>query len=179
MNRSDQKKESLGNLAVWAFSTLALLMADQYTKLLAVTHLKGQEPFVIWDGVFELLYSENRGAAFGMLQGRQGFFFVIGLVVLAGAIYGMWKMPGWKTVRYLPLKICIILITAGALGNMVDRVSQGYVVDFLYFKLIQFPIFNVADIYVTTATAVLFLLICFYYREEELDIFQLKKGETH
>ena len=63
---------------------------------------------------------------------------------------------------------------------MIDRVSQGYVVDFLYFKLINFPIFNVADIYVTTATALLFVVLCFYYKEEELDIFRVsKKGEAH
>lgn len=177
MDSNFKKGRGWANLAVWAVSTLALVLADQYTKILAVTHLKDKAPFVIWDGVFELLYSENRGAAFGMLQGQQGFFFVIGLVVLAGAVYVMWKMPGWKASRYHALKLCVILITAGALGNMVDRVSQGFVVDFLYFKLINFPIFNVADIYVTVAAAALFLLICFYYKDEELEIFRLKKEE--
>ena len=74
------------NLLSWAALSLALVLFDQYTKLLAVAHLKGKTPFVILDGVFELLYSENRGAAFGMLQGKQGFFFVIGAVVVAAAI---------------------------------------------------------------------------------------------
>ena len=150
---------------------------DQFTKHLAVVHLKGQKPFVLIKGVFEFYYSENRGAAFGMLQGRQGFFFLIGAVVLAAAIYVMWRMPGWSNLRYTALRICTILITAGALGNMVDRTSQGYVVDFLYFKLIDFPIFNVADIYVTTATAALLVFLCFYYKEEDLAIFEWKKGE--
>ena len=75
------------NLLSWAALSLALVLFDQYTKLLAVAHLKGKTPFVILEGVFELLYSENRGAAFGMLQGKQGFFFVIGTVVVAAAIY--------------------------------------------------------------------------------------------
>ncbi|MDO4269201.1 MAG: signal peptidase II [Eubacteriales bacterium] len=167
----------ISNLAVWAVSSTLLVFADQYTKELAVARLRGQEPFVIWDGVFELLYSENRGAAFGMLQGRQGFFFLIAAVVLAAAVYVMWKMPGWSNARYHGLKICAILITAGAAGNMIDRIRQGYVVDFLYFKLIDFPIFNVADIYVTTATAVLFLLFCFFYREEDLEIFRFRGHE--
>ena len=145
--------------------------------MLALVHLKGKTPFVILDGVFELLYSENRGAAFGMMQGKQGFFFLIGAVVLAAAIYVMWRMPGWSCLRYTGLRICTILITAGALGNMVDRTTQGYVVDFLYFKLIDFPIFNVADIYVTTATAALLCLLCFFYKEEDLAVFEWKKGE--
>ena len=116
-----------------------------------------------------------------MLQGRQGFFFLIGAVVLAAAAFVMYRMPDWGQKRYHWLKICTIMITAGAVGNMVDRVSKGYVVDFLYFKLINFPIFNVADIYVTVATAILLVLLCFYYREEELDIFHLRreKGDSH
>ena len=80
------------NLLSWAALSLVLVLLDQYTKLLAVAHLKGKTPFVILDGVFELLYSENRGAAFGMMQGKQGFFFLIGAVVLAAAIYVMWRI---------------------------------------------------------------------------------------
>lgn len=173
-------KNKAGNLLSWAAVSAVLIGLDQYTKALAVAHLKNQQPFIIWDGVFELLYSENRGAAFGLLQGRQGFFFLIGIVVLAAAGYVMIRMPGWQEKRYHWLKICVIMITAGAVGNMIDRITQGYVVDFLYFKLINFPIFNVADIFVTTATALLFVVLCFYYKEEELEIFSFsKKGEVH
>ena len=69
-----------------------------------------------------------------------------------------------------------MLICSGAIGNMIDRVSRGYVVDFFYFKLINFPIFNVADCYVTVAAFLLIVLIFFYYKEEELGWFTLKKG---
>ena len=174
-------KNKTFNLLVWAAASLALVLADQYTKLMVVAQLKGRPPFVVIEGVFEFLYSENRGAAFGMLQGRQGFFFLIGAVVLLAAAFVMYRMPDWSAKRYHWLKICTIMITAGAIGNMVDRVSKGYVVDFLYFKLINFPIFNVADIYVTVATAALLLLLCFYDREEELDVFRLsrKKEDVH
>lgn len=148
---------------------------DQWTKYLAVAALKGKEAFVIWDGVFELQYLENRGAAFGMMQGKQFFFFVVAAFVLAAAAYFLWKMP--VTKRYLPLLICMCLIVAGAIGNMIDRVSLGYVVDFLYFKLINFPIFNVADCYVTVATAAAALLVIFSYKEEELTVFAGKPRE--
>ena len=148
---------------------------DQWTKGLAVKHLMNQPPFVIWDGVFELLYSENRGAAFGMMQGKQFFFFLIALVVLAAVVYLLWKMP--VTERYMPMAVCLMMVSAGAVGNMIDRIGQGYVVDFLYFKLINFPIFNVADCYVTISAFLLILLVFFYYREEEMACFSLHKKE--
>lgn len=171
-------RDKIANLIVWAVASAVLVLADQYTKALAVTHLKNQEACVILDGVFELLYSENRGAAFGMMQGRQGIFFLIGVAVLIVAAYAMYRLPAWKHHRYHWMKICVILITAGAIGNMVDRVSQGYVVDFLYFSLINFPIFNVADIYVTVATGLLIVLMFFYYRDEDLECLQLHPGKT-
>lgn len=172
-------RDRITNLIIWAVSVCVLVWADQYTKTLAEVHLKGKDAYRLIDGVFELLYSENRGAAFGMMQGRQGFFLIIAAAVLGAAIYMMWKMPSWNNKRYHWLKICVIMITAGAIGNMIDRVSQGYVVDFLYFSLINFPIFNVADIYVTTAAALLILLMMVYYKDEDMEIFQLrKKGES-
>ena len=70
-------------------------------------------------------------------------------------------------------------IAAGAAGNLIDRVSQGYVVDFLYFKLIDFPIFNVADCYVTVATAILMVLFLWYYKDEEFEmLFPGRKEEV-
>lgn len=163
-------------IAGFILGVLAAIGLDQWTKYLAVTNLKGQEPIVLWEGVFEFLYSENRGAAFGMLQGKQGFFFLVGAVVLIAAVYIMYRMPVNK--EYLPLQICLFLIVAGAVGNMIDRITLGYVVDFLYFKLIDFPIFNMADCYVTVATALTMILILFHYKEEDLEVFYWK-GANH
>ncbi len=175
MNIPRKNRNRMMNLVIWAMISWLLVLLDQYTKYLAVLHLKGKNPLVLWSGVFEFFYSENRGAAFGMLQGRQVFFFVIGILVLTVAAYSMWQLPSWRDPHYCWLALCIILITAGAVGNMVDRIVQGYVVDFLYFRLIDFPIFNVADIYVTTATAALFLLMMFYYTDEDLEIFHFMR----
>ena len=71
--------------------------------------------------------------------------------------------------KYLPLRICAVLIVGGAFGNCIDRIRLNYVVDFFYFKLIDFPIFNVADIYVTVAAFLLVILILVYYKEEDLE----------
>lgn len=150
-----------------------LVGLDQWTKGLAVRYLMGGGPVPVWDGVFEFLYSENRGAAFGMLQGRQFFFFVIAVAVLGAVLYLLWKMPLAR--RFMPMAVCLMMVAAGAVGNMIDRVTQGFVVDFLYFKLINFPIFNLADCYVTIAAFLLILLVFFYYKEEELDCFSSRK----
>ncbi len=147
--------------------TLLLIFFDQATKGLAVRFLKGQEPFVIWDGVFELRYLENRGAAFGMLQGHQAFFLLTGLLVFAAALYFFRHVSADR--KFFPIRMIAVFILAGALGNMADRLRLSYVVDFFYFRLIDFPIFNVADIYVSVGTAVLAVLILFYYKEEELN----------
>lgn len=157
---------------------LAAVVLDQWTKWLAVVHLKGNGPVILWEGVFELFYSENRGAAFGMLQGKQWFFAIIGIAVLAVVAYMLIRMPASR--KYLPLEFTAMFIAAGAVGNMIDRILQGYVVDFLYFSLINFPIFNVADCYVTVSTFVLVLLLLFYYKEEDLECFSIgKKGDKN
>lgn len=139
---------------------------DQYTKRLAVIHLKGQDPFVIVKNVFELQYLENRGAAFGMLQNQQLFFFISVVIISIVIVWFYARVP--MTRRFFPLRLCAVFIMAGAVGNCIDRVTQRFVVDFLYFKLIDFPIFNVADIYVTVSTFLLVFLILFYYKEEDL-----------
>ena len=150
---------------------------DQWTKALAVSHLKEKAPFVLWDGVFELYYSENRGAAFGMLQGRQGFFFLIAVIVILGVFWILYRLPAER--RYLPLTCCLFLLVSGAAGNMIDRLTGGYVVDFLYFKWIDFPIFNVADCYVVVATCLLILLFFFFYSDEELECLSFGKGKKN
>lgn len=150
---------------------------DQWTKLLAVRHLKHHSPYVLLDGIFELYYSENRGAAFGMLQGKQSFFFLIAVVVIVGVGFILYRMPANR--RFLPFAFCLFLLVSGAVGNLIDRVTNQFVVDFLYFKWIDFPIFNVADCYVVAATGLLLFLFFFYYSEEELEFLSFKKKETH
>ncbi|MDO5415720.1 MAG: signal peptidase II [Lachnospiraceae bacterium] len=156
-------------MTAFFLAAAVLIWLDQWTKGLASAHLKGQEPIVLIPNVFELQYLENRGAAFGMLQGRQMFFFLVAIVVFAAVLCALYRMP--FTRRYLPLGICMVLLIAGALGNLIDRVSQKFVVDFLYFSLIDFPIFNVADCYVTIAALLLVILVMWYYKEEELAVF--------
>ena len=156
-------------------AALLLIILDQWTKWLAVIHLKGQAPFVIWDGVFELYYLENRGAAFGILQGQKAFFVVGTLLILALIVFFYHRLP--ETRRFHAVRFIGVLLAAGAVGNMIDRVWHSYVVDFLYFKLIDFPVFNVADCYVTVGAVLLALLFLFYYKDEELNFLSFRKKD--
>ncbi len=153
----------------------AAVLLDQITKHLAVVHLKQQREIVLIPGVFELRYLENRGAAFGLFQNRQIFFVCAAVVIffLIGFFYG--KIPGGR--RNLPMRICAVLICAGAVGNLIDRIRYQYVVDFFYFSLIDFPIFNVADCYAVIACILFAYLILFFYKEEELEWFAFFKSK--
>ncbi len=150
-------------------AAVLLTFFDQWTKGQAVRYLKDQDPRVIWPGVFELNYLENRGAAFGIFQGQKEVFLICTVLILALVVFYYLRAPEGR--RYHPVRLVGILLAAGALGNMIDRVSHSYVVDFFYFKLIDFPVFNVADCYVTVGAFLLALLILFYYKEEELGFF--------
>lgn len=153
---------------------IILILADQLTKLWALAELRGSEGISVITGIFELQYLENRGAAFGILQNHQVLFFLITVLAAVLLTYIYARIPDDK--KYIPLRICYVLLMAGAFGNMIDRAFRGYVVDFFYFKLIDFPIFNVADIYVTVTMVLLMGLILFYYKEEDLE-FLSRKGK--
>lgn len=161
-------------LAVISFAIL--VAADQITKWWAVLHLKDQSAKVLINNVFELYYLENRGAAFGIFQGKRFAFLIITVAILLALAYCFWNIP--YTAKYTSLRCIIVLIGAGAVGNFIDRMSNGYVVDFFYFKLINFPVFNVADIYVTLSAVFLVILLLFKYKEEDLNVLvnSLKKS---
>ena len=161
------------NFLIFDFISIIILIAiDQYTKYLAVLHLKDKPAFSVIDGVFELNYLENRGAAFGILQGKQWFFLLVAAAVVIVVLLFLSRLPFER--RYLPLFGCMVLLVSGAVGNVIDRLMRGFVVDFLYFSLIDFPIFNVADCYVVVAACCLILLTGFFYKDEEFDFLNSK-----
>ena len=157
------------------FLICALMVAvDQISKYFAVINLKGRENAVWIKNVFELQYVENDGAAFSSFSGKQGFLLVVTIVVMLFVIFEFVRIPDGK--RYAWLRIDFLMIVAGALGNMIDRVRQGYVVDFFYFVPINFPRFNVADIYVTLAMPLLIILLFFVYKDNETEfLFKFRK----
>ncbi len=148
-------------------SLLFLVFIDQGTKLLAQKYLRDQPDFTIIPGILRLhyLYPENRGIAFGMFQGGVAFFAVLSLIFLAVILYAWARIP--KKPFYFPLLAVSTLMAAGAVGNFIDRFYRKYVIDFIYFSLIDFPVFNVADIYVVVSGILLILLVCIKYRDDD------------
>ena len=176
------KKESIQNkktkrsrLLVFDFLIMAVLLAfDQFTKYLAIDKLKGRPALVLIDGVLELQYLENRGSAFGMLQNQKIFILFVGIVFMAVILFFLFKLP--ENRKYNKVHILLSVIIAGGIGNMIDRFRFDYVVDFISFVAIHYPIFNVADIYIVVATIILFMLFVFVFKEQDLEFLSFKQN---
>ena len=131
-------------MAILAIIILTAL--DQLVKHLISTNFQVGQTRKIIDGVFQLNYVQNRGAAWGSFSGKIVFLLAITFVILLAAIYVYIRLAGNQEKKYTPLRISLVFLISGAVGNMIDRVARGYVVDMFDFCLINFPVFNVADI---------------------------------
>ncbi len=165
-----QKKTQM---ALFAAITLIAAVLDQLSKRWALANLGDHEPVPLIPGILEFLRIENRGAAFGILQGKMFFFYLITAVVAGAILYVVIRLP--EDRKYLPLLVTLAFLLAGAVGNLIDRAFRRSVVDFIYFRPIDFPVFNVADIYVTCATFFMVLLILKFYDDEDFRFLSLKK----
>lgn len=146
---------------------------DRVTKIFAVINLKEQGSLVLVDGVLQLTFLENRGAMLGILQNQKAFLIFMATVFVALVIYIIIKMP--DNNRFTIMHILLTALCAGAMGNMIDRIQYGYVVDFIYFILINFPIFNIADILISISTVIILILFLFFYKEKDLEFFNFKQ----
>ena len=174
---SAETKQYSGKIYIWILIGAVLLVCfDQFIKYLAVIHLKGGPSVVLIPGVLELRYLENAGAAFGILQNKQIIFTIITIVFIAFAVFFIVRLP--KTKKYLPLLTALVFLCSGALGNFFDRLVNKYVVDFIYFSIIDFPIFNVADIYVTLSVIAIVIMVLFKYKDSDFDFLKKKKEES-
>ena len=124
---------------------------DQLTKWLAVEYLKPVRDVPLWDGVLHLHYATNDGAAFGMLDNARWVFITFS--VLAIVALSLYLFLGHAQGRLYEISIAMII--AGGIGNMIDRIALGEVIDFIYFKLINFAIFNGADSFVCVGAGLL------------------------
>jgi len=140
--------------------SIFIILADQITKSAATQYLMGERPIEIIKNFVELHYVKNYGAAFGILQNQRWFFIVItSIVVFAMVVY---MLRNSKNITILT-KLSISMLSGGAVGNLIDRVRLGYVVDFikLDLKIYNFPVFNIADIFIVVGTALLVYTVLF------------------
>lgn len=133
---------------------LALICLDQWLKIWVSTNIALSHSQHFIPGVMDLTNLHNYGAAWSMFQGQQLFFSIVTVVVIAGIGYCFWRFRH----RY-PILLCLSLILAGAIGNFIDRLLQGYVVDMFEFLPVNFPVFNIADMCLTIGVIMLIIIV--------------------
>ena len=151
-----------------------LVVIDQISKLWIVKNMvpyKDEKKVI--DGVFSLRFIKNSGAAWGSFSGKTILLLVISIILIVAMLY-VYKNIIFEN-KYLELKICILFILGGAIGNMIDRIRLGFVIDFIEAKFINFPIFNFADICVTVCMFVVLALFLFKYKDEDMDVMLARK----
>lgn len=135
------------------------ILIDQLTKVLAIEYLKNQPAINIIGDFLKLDYVENYGAAFGILQNKKLLFITITLGVIGFILYFIYKNYSYLSNT---IKIALALLIGGAIGNLLDRMRLGYVVDFISVRLgksYNFPVFNMADTFIVISTGIIILLI--------------------
>ncbi|MEI6645705.1 MAG: signal peptidase II [bacterium] len=152
MEDAAKRSSTLRVFWLWMGCIIAL---DQITKLLAIAYLKHSLPWIVIPEFFNLCYVENRGAAWGVLAGSQIFLIMFSLITLS---FLFWK----RTRLFGSLQggsFIFTLLIAGIIGNLIDRIRVGYVIDFLdfYWKQSHFPAFNIADSAICVATVILII----------------------
>ena len=154
----------LRRIVLFSAAVVNLLLVDQVVKAVSISSLMGRSSVEVIPNLFDLTYVENRGCAWGMLQGQVWPLAVFGIVVMGLLVWkrkSVFPRGGWGV-------LCEILLYAGILGNLVDRLARGCVVDMFHFHWgdHHFPVFNVADSYITVAAALL-LILGFFQKDEE------------
>ncbi len=139
-----------------------LVGIDQLTKWLAVQFLKGDDPLSVIPDIFSFTYTENRGAAWSMFEGQQWLLIGVTSVMIVGLLA---VLLSGRFRRHRLATFGGILVVAGGVGNLIDRVFRGYVVDFLQTDFMDFPIFNVADCFVVVGAVLLFVYFVFFYSD--------------
>lgn len=155
------KKERIKHLIL----LIVLIAIDQISKYFVRAKLMNNNPFDIIPGVLNLQYHENTGAVWGIMSGKVDFLRIFTFIILLVIIFVYFKIPDGK--KFKILKVLAVFMIAGALGNMIDRFTLGHVTDFIYFEIIDFPLFNFADSCLTCSSFLLFFLALFYFKDDD------------
>ena len=144
-------------MLLYLILSILFVIVDQVVKMWIANNFSLHEGMELIKGLVSILYVRNTGAAWGMFEGKMVFFYLITAVAVGTLLYLMFKEKGKSKL----LLTAYSLILAGAVGNFIDRIRLGYVVDMFKFEFIDFPIFNVADICLTFGVIFLFYYIIF------------------
>ena len=148
---------------------IVLIVMDQLSKFATIKWLKPIGTITVVEGIFDLNYVENRGAAFGIMQNQRWIFICLTIIITLALIF--YKAKYKPKDKVLNTSIC--LLVSGAIGNLIDRIFRGYVVDMLEVTFINYPVFNVADCFVVIGAVLLSIYILFIYKDPK----EMKKND--
>lgn len=151
--------------AILAAIAAAIVGLDQWTKALTVAHVPLHEDLPSVLGIFHITHTKNDGAIWGVLSGQTWLFILVMALFLALLVVLIWKK--WLTKKFE--WVCLAFIAGGGIGNMIDRLLCGKVTDMIEFDFVQFPVFNVADCFITVGCFALLIYIIFFDREKKKD----------
>ena len=148
---------------IFLMASVFMVLLDFITKYIVTTTMSLNQTIPLLNNIFHLTYVRNTGAAFSMLSGQRLFLILLPFLIIAAiVVYVIIKKPKNKL-----LLLSLLMIASGGIGNLIDRIRFGYVIDFFDFRLINFPVFNVADIFVTVGAAI-FIILLLFSKEENL-----------
>lgn len=148
-------------------SFIILVFFDQISKYIVMNKMDLYDSIPIIPDILEIHYIQNPGTAWGLLPNQQLLFCICTAIVVVFCWFILYRCI--KLDRYHALKWLVVLIISGGIGNFIDRIRFQYVIDFIYFKCINFPVFNIADCYVTVSFFFLIYLILFKYSEDDIE----------
>lgn len=150
-------------MLIWVIIASLVVILDQIAKLLVIYNIGPTDCFHIIPKLFDFVYVKNTGAAFSMLSNNTGFLSIISIIFCVGVLLYWYKKKPASTL----LKLSLCLLFAGALGNAIDRIFRGFVVDFISTAFMNFPVFNIADIAITFGAILLIIYFIFFDKDEE------------
>ncbi len=161
---------------LWMFlPALALIGLDQWFKVLATQRLREKTAYVLIDGVLELVYVENTGAAFSILQNQQWFFIIVTTIVM---LFLTTVILSGRYRKNPLLNLSFVLVFAGGIGNLIDRIWHGFVVDYIYVRWIDFPVFNFADCCLVIGAIFMLIFFFFVYEDPASKKVSVEKGAS-
>lgn len=148
-------------MILWSIIAIVLTVADQWIKVLVLNHIGLEDTVAFLPGVADLVFVKNTGAAFSIFHDKTWMLSVVSVVFCAAVIVFM----VWKRPAHFLLRCSLGLMFAGALGNAIDRIFRGFVIDYIKLTFINFPIFNLADICITIGAVLLIIYALFFDKE--------------
>ena len=154
----------------------AVIGLDQLTKWLTVVNLEEYESFPVWQDVFHFTYVKNTGMAFGMLKDHRWVFMVFSTIAIIALIIYLFRFR--PESRWMQISMAMII--GGGIGNMIDRILLGYVIDFIDVTLINFAVFNIADSFVCVGAGIMIVcLVIDLIKEIKLEKAQKAEGQNN